>query len=419
MKIITKSTCAMLLLGALCSGPSVKAQTVPSNYTTEYGQLTQALGSFITSLDNRSKSPARTCFAAELQSAASANGLSLLTPAAEKNMLMELNEYKRMGVGAIVIQLRFPMLCSDFWSAVNKDGPNDAAYRSMVSYYQYVIAQCHSLGIKVIAETGPVDVSLATLGPQAYQFASNLSQANYTKEMAQDVTATASCRPDVISFVAEPNTDNVRSNQSLYENPAQMQAFVQSMVGAVSAVNTQLHASIVTAAGAPAWMTRAQDYDTLLEVIPALTAIDLHQYFAGNSELITFTALADAAKKAGKQVISSECWLNKAGVGSPPASPTVVSPGPIVTMAVDAFSFWIPLDEQFMSAIVQWCQVEQPTYFTFFEPNLLFAYLNYAQVGSQSYTQIRTDEQQAAQAARSANQFSTTGTYYSKLIQAQ
>jgi hypothetical protein len=157
----------------------------------------------------------------------------------------------------------------------------------------------------------------------------------------------------------------------------------------------------------------------LLEKVPGLTAIDLHQYFGGNNELITFTALADAAKKAGKQVISSECWLNKAGVGSPPQSPTVVSPGPIVTMAVNSFNFWIPLDEQFMSAIVQWCQVEQPTYFTFFEPGLLFAYQSYAQVGSQSYTQIRADEQQAAQAARNADQFSATGLYYSKLIHAQ
>jgi len=92
MKIsITKSTCAMLLLGALCSGPSAKAQTVPSNYTTEYGQLTQAVGSFLTSLDNRPKSLAGTRFAAELETAAAANGLSLLQPAAQKNMLEELN----------------------------------------------------------------------------------------------------------------------------------------------------------------------------------------------------------------------------------------------------------------------------------------------------------------------------------------
>jgi hypothetical protein len=219
--------------------------------------------------------------------------------------------------------------------------------------------------------------------------------------------------------VAEPNTDFARSNQSLYENPAQMATFVQSMVSTVGAANAQLHANIATAAGAPAWMTRAQAYDTALEQIPGLTMIDLHQYFAGNGELETFTSLADAAKSAGKQVISSECWLNKAGVGSPPASPTVVSPGPIVTMAVNSFSFWIPLDQEFMSSMVQWCQVEQPTYFTFFEPNLLFAYLNYAQVGSQSYTQIRTDEQQAAQPARSADQPSPTGLYLAKLIQAQ
>jgi hypothetical protein len=113
-------------------------------------------------------------------------------------------------------------------------------------------------------------------------------------------------------------------------------------------------------------------------------------------------------------VVVSECWLSKAGTGSPPSKPE--SNQAVIDRAVDSFSFWEPLDEKYMSAFKQWCQVENPALFCFSYPQQLFTYLNYSSEQSLSDAQIVTNELQAATAAMNAGQFSPVGTYFAQTI---
>jgi len=405
------SICTSLLLGLASSFSSALAQSapVPSSYTTEYAQLNQAVDTFITSLDNRPQTNSNTAFATELESAGAGQAYNLIQPTQMQNVLTQLLRFKQLGIQAVTIQARFPILVPAFYQW-NGD-PGDC--KKFISFYSQVVQQCHAAGMKVIVEAGPMDQAT---GMNIPTYCQSLSATQYQNQMAVQCANLASLQPDCISIVAEPDTDYSRSGQAVYQSPTALAAFVQVMTNAIKSTSGS---TAMIAAGASSWMTRALTYDNLFCQVVGLNAIDIHTYFAGNNNLGAATAIADSAHAAGKQVISSETWLNTVGSGAPPSMPLGGGQEPLETRPINSFSFWEPLDEEYMSAWATWCKVEHPAYMTFFDPFLLFAYVNYSQVGSQSYAQIWTDETTAEQQAIKAGTFSPVGLYFAKLISSQ
>ena len=69
-----------------------------------------------------------------------------------------------------------------------------------------------------------------------------------------------------------------------------------------------------------------------------------------------------------------------------------------------------------MSAFMTWTKVENPYIFSFYYPQLLFAYLDYNKVYRLSEDSIVQIEMDAQQQAMQADQFTSTGQYYAKLL---
>jgi hypothetical protein len=246
----------------------------------------------------------------------------------------------------------------------------------------------------------------------ATRYIRSLSATNFQNAMAENNANVAALGPDFISIVNEPNTDFAWSLQKVYQSPEALATLVQASTKAINAASP----GTVAAAGGPNWDTDSQRFDSLLYQIAGLGAIDIHIYCSGNNELEVATTLADNARAAGKQVVVSESWLSKTGEGTPPTRP-----GPNnaeVERAVASYSFWQPLDAQFIYSFFKWSNVEQPTFYTFFFSQLLFANLPYSQVHSMSDANIITAEMQAEKQAINADQFTNIGLYYSKLLKA-
>ena len=399
----------LLSQGALAQG----AAPVPQTYASSYAAINNALVTFNTSLDNRVQLPPSTNLAASLEMADGGRGTTALTAIALTDVKMEIARYQQLGVRAVTIQLGFPLLVPKFFSW-NGD-PSDAP--KFVSFYQQVVNQCHNSGIKVIVEVTP---NLTPAGLNVLQYCQSLSAQEYQNEMCLHCSNLASLiKPDCISIVAEPDTATSRSGQNVYQQPASMAAFCQaaaaSILAAAAQVSPQYRSSVDIAAGACPWMSRAQKYLDALINLPGLTAIDLHSYYIGNGDMETMTNLADQVNAAHMRVMSSECWLNKAGTGSPPSGPAGSSE-PTVARSTNTFSFWEPLDMNFMHAMVTWCRVERPSYFTFFDSQLLFNYFNYSQVQSLTDPQIISAETTAQRQAIYADQFSSIGLYYGQIL---
>jgi hypothetical protein len=410
-----KSVFTYLVISLLCPISGADAQnalTVPPSYSQLNAALNQAVSTFDTELDSRTQSASPTRLSAKLDSAGAGEGLSLIDSNALTRVSTQLARYTQLGVQGVVIPIGFPLLTQQFFSQ-NGD-PQD--YQKFYSFYQQVIQMCHKAKMTVLVESHPVYPSpVGTLSQQAAKYSRSLSAANFQNAIAQHNANIATLGPDLISIVNEPNTDSSWTSQPVYGSPTALAAMVQA---ATNAINKAVpNNKIVIAAGAASWQPDAQDYDSLFYQVKGLNAIDIHIYFLGGNDGPRAISLADNAHSNNKQVVVSECWLCKAGAGGVP--PT--SPGPdnaTVSRAVSSFSFWQPLDEMYIYSLFKWCNVEQPQFFCFFYSQLLFSYLNYSQVQSQSDQQIIKDEFAAEKQAIDADQFTPTGLYYSKLLQA-
>jgi hypothetical protein len=421
-RITSIYTCLVLAVtSSLASALAQCAQSVPARYSVEYSQLNQAIGAFANSLNRRPQTASNTAFATELESAGAGYAYDLIQTNHMPHVQQQLQRIQALGVQAVTIQARFPLLVPAFYQW-NGD---PADYAKFLTFYKSVIQKCHAAGIKVVVEAGPMEQAT---GMNIPRYCQTLSSSQYQNLMAIQCVNLASCQPDCISIVAEPDTDYNRSaHKAVYQSPTELAAFVQVMTSAILVANSQIGSSqqgagsvpMIIAAGASSWMKRALIYDNLFCQVSGLTAIDIHTYFAGNGDLEAATAIADAANAAGKQVISSETWLNTVGAGSPPSQPYGGGLEPLETRPTNSFSFWEPLDAQYMYAWATWCKVEHPAYMTFFDPFLLFAYVDYNQVGKQSYSQIWVDETSAEEQAINAGTYSPIGLYFSKLISSQ
>ena len=123
--------------------------------------------------------------------------------------------------------------------------------------------------------------------------------------------------------------------------------------------------------------------------------------------------LSNTAEQSGKRVLLDEAWLYK-------ADQNTVSSGNqgLSIFQLDAYSFWAPLDQAFLSTMVKASQVAKIDYLSPFWSTYLFSYINYDSNSAQfSYQQSVQMVNQAASQNIQADRFSSTGQFYSQLIQ--
>ena len=358
-------TIGMVPTAALTARPVVSTTPapVPPEYQAMYKQIKAGLDAVKAAYAGQT-GPAP-LFAAELSYANGNVGPALLNPAVLDLVRLQLDQLSQIGVGGVVLAIKFPMLEPDF--------PRSAEY---LQFFKQVAAEVHQRNMKLLVESGAL-FSGTIFSPLTVDWSRYPNaQAFRLAEIHQLQTIATEIRPDYLQIANEPTTTAMLTH--FVDSPADYAAFVRL---AFSAIPPQ--PGMLLGAGAGTWENQA--FVTGLFDIPGLDFIDLHVYPVGaNGGMLSLVAsLAQQAHAAGKRAVISEAWLYKIGSGSAFQASDFTS-----AIGRDTFSFWEPLDEEFIQDLTAVSRAGGIEFVSFFWVREFYAYLDFAQYHAASPAQL-------------------------------
>ncbi len=342
--------------------PPVPSSPAPAEFSALYGELSMNLSERESEMRaDWDGDRAPVIFAAALLSASSNNGSKLLDPSFRQGNRLILRRLAELGVQGIVIQINYPILTSSFT-------PDAPAY---LTAFGEIADEIRSLGLVVIVEHNVLLPGYSSLDPRLYY--STLSKRRFGRENYTEVRAIVErVQPDYLSLVTEPGT--FESVLQLQMSVADWRTYVDGVVDQLS-VDVPLRTTKL-GAGSGTWET--PDLVRSFASIDGLDFIDLHSYpltndFADYLEMLdTWPAMVRTINPS-LEVISSEAWLYKARASELGGAPTNAA-----FFARDAYSFWGPLDSQFLDVLAMSAHKNGYAVIAPFWSNYFFAYLDYS-----------------------------------------
>jgi hypothetical protein len=325
-------------------------------------------------------------------------GQALLVPRALTTASTMLQRLKQMGLRGVMLEVGFPLLLPTF--------PNSAGYKS---FYQQVAQMIHTDGMTLSVEVNPVFTSpqISSLHPDY----SGLTIDSYAAEQRQEAQAIIdTMHPDYLTILDEPDTFG--SNLSLPLN---------SPATGVQLVNLELtglnRGSTRVGAGTGTWS--APTYDQALLSQTSIDYLSVHVYPLAQLDVQNLNTDVAAANRAHKPVVMDEAGLYKDLIsGNFDATGTIHgnATGAANEEKLLAFSFFEPLDRQFLMLIGRYARNRGVVFLSPFESLNFFAYVDWtATLDAASSLQFRSVLNQAAVASMSAGVLSSVGRTYSQL----
>jgi hypothetical protein len=333
--------------------PSSQSPTaVPTTYQAEYAAVQAEVDAFAAPASHHGH-PAATTFGAELLSANGNIGSALLRPDALSGVEEELDAFQALGITGVTVDVSFPLLV--------RSTPDSAQY---LAFYEDVADQIRLRHLAFSVEENPIFVGtpLTTL---ALSYA-GLTIPSYTAEArGQAQTIIDRLHPDYLSVLTEPDTYTDALHLTM-DTPASAVAVVRAELAGLHRARTKV------GAGTGTWSSPAIDRALLSKT--SINYLDVHVYPIGPGPLDNLAADVSMAKAAKVPLVMDETWLNKpsAGQGLGPA-------GAPENLKVKSFSFWEPLDEQYVSAMVSYARSAGFAYVAFFDgARAFFGYLDWS-----------------------------------------
>ena len=414
---------------------------MPAQYETLYADLQ----GFISTNDSQissawDDSTYAVNYATELLSADGNGGFAILQPGVKAAMLEEVQAEHDMGATAVTVQTGFPIFDENLYIFLGQT-PAQAqqTVQTWIAYYTSVAQAIHGLGMKMIVEANPL-LTIATGSANSIDasgYYKSLDLATYVqRRSAHNLLVAQTIKPDYLLLQTEPTTDAVNSqNQALssvLSDPKADTDMIGEFVAALERAQVPgLHTTMPLGSGVGSWQGNWQAYVTDLATIPGLDKIDTHVYNLqpGLDEIGIAEQVADMAHSAGKGASISEYWLHK----STSLSGFAGSGDPLLDVrARDTFSFWSPLDQQFLSMMIKLANYKQFDYISAFGFFYWFNLIDYASLtapcppaypassasqNSACDSAIQTRQNQGARQALDNRQLSVTGQAYQGELQ--
>jgi hypothetical protein len=400
MNPLLKIMLPVLALGLACNRPGTAAtvtsatvlpKAIPPEYQAAYDELIATLGTFTDSLPPDKGDPF--LLGAELGYANGNIGEALLEPSTLSLVQVQLDALHSMGVKAVVVAIKFPMLEPDF--------PRSKEY---LEFFKKVSGEIHNRGMIFLVKVGPLFAG-TTYSPLEVDWSAYDRESFIAAQQRELVTIANEIRPDILQIANEPGTIAMLSGVKF--TPAEYRDFIESSVETIGHPN-----GLRLGAGAGTWEDPAY-MDSLMD-IDGLDCIDLHVYPIGREAGLLQRAYDTAikARANGKCAVISEAGLYKAGSTEPAAFGGEFES----TFRLDAFSFWEPADEAFLTAVTRLSQAGGVEFASFFWTRSLFAYLDYEEAGSFSARRVNRELNQAARENLQDGRLSPLGEFFKMLI---
>ena len=357
----------------------------------------------------------------------------------------ELDAAQALGLNAVMVSLGFPIFDRNFYQFLGQT-PAQAqqTVQNYLTFYELVAQDIHSrkdingTPMRMIVEANPlltVDSLGTNMNPAAYY--QSLSFATYEqRRSANTVTTAQSVQPDYLIVQSEPDTDARDDYRPELNTPVTDVAMVQLMVNNLEAAKVPgLHSTVKLGAGMGAWQADWQDYlgtpgaATGLLGITGLDGIDNHVYYLNGqsasglaNELDTSLQMIASVHGTGKFASICEFWPHKS---------LIVGESFLDVSARDNFSFWAPLDQQYIPIIFELANQGSLEYLSAFNAGEFYAYEPYASLPCVPvYPAVTASQNQACDlsilnavtatvaSALGRGQVSSTGTAYKAEIAA-
>ena len=402
-----RASAILLLAEVLAVGESA---SVPANFRETYASLEQRIDAFdhaVSSQWNGQTSPV--AWSTELLIANCNRGLSLLRPQAYRSTLRELDRLEGLGVKAVTLCIGFPILYRPFYD-FNGD-PQD--YPRILNFYRNLAREIHSRGLKMIVESSILFLGRysADSGFKLAEYYPTLRSRQLIDGRAQNiVTIAKEVRPDFLNLGSEPDTQATLSRQPIFKTP-------DGYTGIINDFLNQLHKAgaggIPIGAGIGTWQPDGRAFVKGL-LSTGINYLDLHIYPVHRNYLENAITYADMAHAAGKQVAISEAWLLKVGDSelghiNAASNPTAFSR--------DAYSFWAPLDQKFLGALVKYANWKHLLYCSPYWSRYFWSYVPYDQVKDPGNANSTIQQSVwTAMYAMLRHELTSTGQFYSRAI---
>jgi hypothetical protein len=358
------SLAAAILLAASLS----PAQTVPASYQPLYTQIQNDLNTFDQTLSsnwNGVVSPVN--YSAQLLAASSENETNVLNVGYIETVWTQMTQLQALGIKAVTVKINFPTLYEPYYS-------NATEYQQMLSFYEQVASEAHARGLKVIVET-QVDQPNPASGSGLNPYVQGLSWTAYQAGRAQNAAVIAQyVKPDYMSVLTEPDTEAAMSGQSQVDTVNGSVQILNQILAAVKAVNTT---GIQVGAGTGTWQKSFTSFITAFAALP-MQYIDLHVYPINGAFLQNAITAATTAHAAGKTIAMSEAWLEKI------LDSELATLSESATESRNNWSFWEPLDTQFLTTMTTLANYEKFDFISPFWVSYFFSYVNYDAANSSS-----------------------------------
>jgi hypothetical protein len=370
---------------------------VPAAYYDLYTELARQVDAFDQTLDAEwDGRPAPVLFSAEFFPANS-NRNARLIESLHVGFQLALDRFEELGVKAVTFNISYPLLHSSFHRSL-------AERAEFIEVYRRLASEVRARRLKLIVKSHAM---LADDPAVAAFYAGLRSYDEYRRGRMEVVYTIASeLRPDFISVQSEPDTEALVTGQPV-DSPEASLDLVRSLVTAARLAGS----GAAIGAGIGTWQREHDTYVTNLLTRAGIDYLDLHVYPIGAGFLDRILGISDRARLAGIPVAVSDAWLLKVREQELPFAPLMLSE----ITARDAFSFWAPLDERFLTVMTKLAHSRRFLFLSPFWSNYFFAYLDYSRVGYLGERQIMELTHLASILGVRNGMWTTTGLAYRRL----
>jgi hypothetical protein len=354
--------CALLGAGAFVA-PLDAADPVPAVYQPLYTELNGLLSnmeSAVNSQWNGAKQPVS--FGANLLSANTSRGPSLLNPYAMYGIMIEASRLKSLGATVVNIGVGYPTLLPRYYS--------DAAQaQKYIDFYKTLVAELKKIGLEVAISSGP-EPNLA--------YYRTLSLDGYIQGRVDVLSIIANqVRPDYLVMASEPDIEASFSGHAMND----VASTVRLIEAALPAVAAARSGGVQVGAGIGTWQGNGTKFiDSICQT--GIDFVDLHIFPVNRDFFTNVITYANTAKSHGKAVSISQAWLYKSGTAE------------LGTMnfnkaaARDPFSFWAPLDSRFLEILAKTSHLIESKFTVAQWSRFFFTYLPWEQAGGLTPDQL-------------------------------
>ncbi len=378
--------------------PTVSSQApgpVPASYRSLYSTLQGQISSFA-AVAGTPPANSSTMIASALEPAdGNAMTPDVLLGNALANSTAMITSMKALGETAVTVQVNFPLLLASF--------PDSSTY---TTFYQEVAQAVHAAGMTLIVEENPLFGNISSLSVGSFYASLNLTSfaADY-QQQAQTIIDTMD--PTYLAILNEPDTYTANlHNKAIDLNVAATGAqFVNLVLGGLDRKQT------LVGAGSGTWTDPSYDQTLLSQT--SIDFVDMHTYPVAAVDVSNMQGQVQEAEAAHKPIVMTECWLYKESTDGKIVDTPTSAPN---EQKIGTYSFWEPLDSQFLTAMVDYAESNGFAVVSPFSTENLLAYQTWTPaLDAESSTQVRSAFNQQVVTALRTDEISPVGDTVRKL----